>query len=184
MAAWAAWPEDEPGEFVDGHRVDEEVPSLEHELLVVWLIRILGNWLTSGSGFVFGSEAKFAVSPTRGRKPDLSAYLPGRSPGPARGAVEVPPDIVVEIVSPTPRDGRRDRVEKMVEYAGFGVRFYWIVEPGLRTFEVYELGSDGRYIHAVGATTGVLDDIPGCVGLSLDLDAMWSELDRLAVDDG
>ncbi|MEM9454589.1 MAG: Uma2 family endonuclease [Myxococcota bacterium] len=184
LADWAALSEEQPGELVDGRLVDEEVPSLEHEILVAWLVRMLGNWLAERSGFVFGSETKFAVSPARGRKPDLSAYLPGRVPRPARGAVEVPPDIVVEVVSPTPRDGRRDRVEKMTEYAAFGVRLYWIVEPALRTLEIYELGADGRYIHAVGAVEGVLDRIPDCDGLVLDLDAMWGELDRLAADGG
>jgi Uma2 family endonuclease len=183
VAEWAALPEDEPGELIDGHLVEEEVPDLRHEILVAWLVRILGNWLAPRRGFVFGSEAKLAVSPTRGRKPDVTVYLPGRPPLPARGAVSIPPDIAVEIVSPTPRDGRRDRVEKMADYAAFGVRFYWIIEPEQRTFEIYELGADGRYIHALGAIAGMVEEVAGCEGLELDISAMWAEIDRLEVED-
>jgi Uma2 family endonuclease len=182
LAAWAAMLEDEPGELVDGWLEQEEEPSFEHELIVVWLISMLGNWLTPRGGFMGGSGAKFAVSPSRGRKPDVSAYLPGRKP-PRQGIIEVPPDIMIEVVSPSPADGRRDRVVKLNEYAAFGVRWYWIVDPQLRSLEVLELGDDGRYVHALDVTEGGIENVPGCDGLTLDLDALWSEVDRLSAGD-
>ena len=77
---WALLDEDEPGEIVDGYVAEEEMPSLVHESAVAWLIVALRSWLIPRGGFVFGSEAKFAVSPSRGRKPDLTAYLPGGPP--------------------------------------------------------------------------------------------------------
>lgn len=113
---WAAMDEDEPGEFVDGAVVEEEVPELAHETVIVWLIQILREWLVPRGGFVFGSEAKFAVAPTRGRKSDVTAYLPDCGPLPRRGIVRVPPSIAVEVVSERPRDASRDRVEKPDEY--------------------------------------------------------------------
>jgi Uma2 family endonuclease len=179
---WAALSEDEPGELVDGRLEEEEVPSYIHEVVVVWLARMLGNWLALRGGFVGGSDAKFAVTPKRGRKPDISAYLPGRKP-PHRTPIELPPDIMVEVISPSPRDARRDRVTKLREYAGFGVRWYWLVDPQVRTLEVFELGENGRYIHALGATDGSVE-IPGCEGLTLDLDALWGEVDRLEAPEG
>jgi len=177
IAEWAALDEDEPGELVDGVLVEDEMPDSIHEVVVTWFVHVLGTWL-GGRGFVLGSEAKFKVRPRRGRKPDVSVYLPGRKPEP-RGAITRPPDIMIEVVNPTPRDGGRDRVEKVEDYAAFGVRMYWIVDPELRTLEVLELGADGRYAHALGASHARDVSPPGCAGLVLDLTALWAEVDRL-----
>ncbi len=117
--------------------------------------------------------------PPRGTRHPI-VYLPG-SPLPSRrGPIRAAPDIAVEIVSPTPRDTRRDRVDKVAEYAAFGIRYYWIVHPELQSLEILELGPDGRYVHAVGATSGTVDPVPGCEDLVLDLDGLWETVDRLA----
>jgi Uma2 family endonuclease len=179
MTEWAALPEDESGEWIDGYLVEEELTDYLHEVVVLWFGAQFRAWLAGRGGFVGGSDAKFAVSPRRGRKPDLSVFLPGGRVPPARGLVRVPPDIIVEIVSLGPRDGRRDRVEKLNEYAAFGVRFYWIVDPDERSLQVFELSPEGRYVHALGVTGGIVDPVPGCPGLRLDLDALWAETDRL-----
>ena len=178
LSEWYAMPEDEPGELVDGRLEVEEVPSYVHEILVALLSRLLVDWILPRGGWVAGSDAKFAVGPDRGRKPDLTVYMPGSRLPPASGVIEVPPDIAVEIVSPTPRDGRRDRIEKVDDYARFGIRYYWILDPELRSFEVYELGGDGHYSHVIGVTGGVVEAVPGCEGLVLDLGALWAEIDR------
>ena len=176
---WFDLPEDQPGELVDGRLEKEEEPDYLHELLVARLGRILGDWIFPQGGLVAGSNAKFAVGARRGRKPDITVYLPGSRRPPARGLIRVPPDIAIEIVSPTPRDGRRDRVEKTAEYAAFGVAWYWLLDPQLRSLEILQLDSQGRYVHVLGASTGKLEQIPGCEGLTLDLDALWAVVDSL-----
>jgi Uma2 family endonuclease len=176
---WFALPEDEPGELVEGHLEEEELPDYLHELLVMLLGRRLGNWAFPLGGLVAGSDAKFAVGARQGRKPDLSVYLPGSRRPPARGLIRIPPDIAIEIVSPTPRDGRRDRVEKLADYAAFGVAWYWILDPHLRSLEILQLDPQGRYLHVLGASSGTLGQIPGCEGLTLDLDELWAAVDSL-----
>ena len=176
--AWLELSEEEPGELVDGRLEEEEVPDAVHELAVSWLIALLRTWL-AGSGFVLGSEAKLAITSTRGRMADLAVYFPGRTPPPRRCPLREPPDLLVEVVTPTPRDERRDRVEKMNEYAAFGVRNYWLVDPALGTFEVFLLDGSGRYVKALGRTAGRIDEVTGCQGLTLDLDDLWAELERL-----
>lgn len=176
---WAAMPEDDPGELVDGYLQEEEMPGLLHEIVLAWLLSVLRAWVAPRGGLVFGSEAKFAVAARRGRKPDLTMYLQGHPPLPRYGAVRVPPDVAIEIITPTPRDVRRDRVEKLDDYAAFGVHYYWIVDPEQQTLEIFELGSDGRYVRALGATDGIVTAVPGCEGLTLALDELWREAEKL-----
>jgi Uma2 family endonuclease len=179
---WLDLPEDTDGELVDGRLVEEEAPDALHELAVAWLIRTLGNWLGS-RGFVLGSELKTLTRERTGRKPDLTVFLAGRPAPPRRGVIRQPADILVEVVSPSARDERRDRVEKMAEYAEFGVRYYWLLDPALGSFEIFERNTDGHYVKVVGATDGRVEPIPGCPDLVIDLDALWSDLARLADTD-
>jgi Uma2 family endonuclease len=177
---WFDLPDEVEGELVDGRLVGEEVPDLVHEIIVVWLARVLGEWAIARGGIAVSSGVKYAVAPRGGRKPDFSVFLPGSAKPPPYGGVRVPPDIAVEIVSRGRRDHRRDRIEKFGEYARFGVGSYWIIDPTPRTFEVFVLGDGGRYAPPVSASGGVLDRIPGCPDLVLDLDSLWSEVDRVA----
>lgn len=177
IEAWAQMGEDEPGELVDGQLEEEEVADSPHEVIVSALLYVLLTWAREHGGRVLASDAKYALSSRRGRKPDISMVLQRDRKLPRRGAIQHPPDLVVEVISPDPRDRRRDRIEKLREYAVFGVRFYWLVDPDARTIEILKLGEDGYYIHALDAAEGTIN-VPGLEGLTLDLDALWRELDE------
>ena len=182
LEQWAELAEDEAGELVDGTLAEEEVPDPVHELAVTLLVLLFGNHLIDKGGFVFTSDVKLAVRASRGRKADVTVYFPGGQRPPKRGHLRAPPDLLVEVVTPTPRDERRDRVEKMSDYQAFGVRYYWLVDPALGSLEIFEL-RDGVYAKVVGATAGRID-VPGCPGLTMDLDAFWSRLAELGPEEG
>ncbi len=95
--------------------------------------------------------------------------------------MRLPPDIAVEVVSERARDRQRDRVEKAKDYAAFGVRLYVLVDPEARSFEALHLVK-GKWMLAVTATRGSVT-LPGCDGLTLDLDDLWSEVESLDSDD-
>ena len=86
---------------------------------------------------------------------------------------------MIEVITPKPRDQRRDRLEKMDEYAAFGVRWYWMVDPEARFLEIYERDTRGIYARVRGASGGRLIDVPGLSGLEIDLDVAWAKIDAL-----
>lgn len=68
------------------------------------------------------------------RRADRAIWLGlGRSPDPRRDV----PAIVIEIVSMSARDRRRDYIEKRREYAEAGVKEYWIIDRRQRRMTVY-----------------------------------------------
>jgi Uma2 family endonuclease len=177
LQQWADMDEDQPGELVNGQLVEEEVPSHLHETIVRWLIRTLDTWGVAHGCPVFGSEHKLGISAKRGRKPDVCVYAPGtrfRNASISRTA----PMLVVEVVSERPRDVKRDRHEKRAEYAAFGVKHYWLIDPEARVFEFLEFGSNAPLASGQTASDGKVE-VSGFEGLVLDLDQLWSEVDAI-----
>jgi len=177
LEEWAGLDEDIEGELVDGLLEEEEMATFLHEIVVMWLAHALRPWIRRRHGYVAGPVAKIAVGPRRGRKPDLSVYLRGQAPALADTLVRTPPHLVVEVVSPRPRDARRDRVEKISDYARAGISYYWILDPQLRTLEILEREASGQYRVVVGRSAGKVR-FPGCPGLVLNLDDLWVEVDE------
>jgi len=178
LEEWEALDEDVDGELVDGFLVEEEVPSVVHEIVVHWLVETFAAWVRAGGGIGVTSGVKYGLALGLGRKPDYSVFFAGNVP-PAEGLVRTPPDIAVEIVSRRARDRRRDRIEKFAEYARFGIPAYWIIEPRVRTLEIFVLDADRRYAPALTVTEGTHASVPGCPGLRLDLDDLWRLVDRV-----
>ena len=84
-------------------------------------------------------------------------------------AIEGPPDLVVEILSPATRS--RDLGAKMALYARFGVREYWVVDPVARSISVFVL-RDGRY-EPLPQEGGIARSIV-LPGLAIDVAALFA----------
>ena len=89
-------------------------------------------------GWVLGGEVGIYTGrqPDTVRGADVAFLSRERSPeGPPLGFLETPPDVVIEIASPSDRwEEMRQKVE---EYFGAGVAQVWVVEPENRTVLVY-----------------------------------------------
>lgn len=174
---WEQLDDDDSRELVDGVLVEAEMPSGLHDLVMFWLATVLYPYFRKRGGFAMGEGPKLAIAPDRGRIPDVVCFAGGRR-FERDGAVRTPPDIVVEIISPRPRDVRRDRVDKLADYAAMGVKQYWLVDPKVRTFEIFQLGSRQRYTLVATASSGKMRRIPSLPGLVIDIDDLWSEVER------
>ena len=86
------------------------------------------------------------------------------------------PLLVLEVLSPRPRDQRRDRVDKLRDYARVGARHYWLVDPQLRTIEMLRLEGKRFVVETVASTGRVRPK--GFAALSLDLRDLWRSIDE------
>jgi len=67
--------------------------------------------------------------------PDLAYWSRQRLPEVPEGFVEVPPDLAVEVVSPT--DAQSYVHRKVLHYLDHGVALVWVVDPKTRTVTVF-----------------------------------------------
>jgi Uma2 family endonuclease len=81
--------------------------------------------------------------------------------------IEVPPDLVVEVLSPS--TAFRDRGLKRERYARFGVPEYWIIDPEARRVEVYRLAEDPDHPALVVTDRFEWQPVPGGPVLGLVL---------------
>jgi Uma2 family endonuclease len=75
-------------------------------------------------------------------QPDLVFMRRDRAHLMSPRGIEGPPDLVVEILSPS--TAHRDRGIKLERYRHFGVPEYWIVDLDARAIEVWRLGAGAQ----------------------------------------
>lgn len=135
-------------ELYDGELLEMPSPNLRHQDIVGSLYLLLMQYAREhDAGKVYLSPVDLYVSETRVFIPDLMFVTKERL-GTERIEREdgqcliAPPDLIVEIISPS--TAHNDRVRKTKIYAEFGVAHYWIIEPEHKTLEALTL-ENGRY---------------------------------------
>ena len=105
--------------------------------------------------------------------PDLAGWRRERMPTlPETAYFELPPDWVCEILSPS--TARIDRVEKLPIYAAQGVKHAWLVDPDLRTLEVFE-NQQGKWLLLTALEHNAAVAQPPFDAVSFDLGALWAD---------
>lgn len=96
---------------------------------------------------------------------DIGVYLVRQEPGP-----QIPdrvPELMFEIVSPSPKDRKRDYVEKRAEYHKLGIQEYVIVDRFKKRTTVLEYEPDGYRERVL--TPGDTYETPRLPGLAIRL---------------
>ena len=127
------------GELIQGVLHETMSVGLRHGKIAAALIAFL--WLhvrPAGLGHVFGSDAGVLLEtdPDTVREPDIAYVSAERLPLDADidGYCPVPPDLVVEIKSPS--DSEREVDDKATMWLDFGVRMALVINPETRTIRV------------------------------------------------
>jgi Uma2 family endonuclease len=128
-----------PCELIDGRIVPLSPTSGEHGRLECNLAFELGIFVQGKAlGWTLSGEVGIFIrrNPDRVRAADVAFLSRARAPeGPSKGFLELAPDLVAEIISPT--DRWLDIRAKLEDYFSIGVRQVWIVEPDTRNVLVY-----------------------------------------------
>jgi Uma2 family endonuclease len=118
------------------------------------VVRRIGNFVDAGpGGTVACNDTGFitARTPDSVRGPDISYWSKERLSEVPVGYIEVPPDLLVEVLSPS--NTSRQIRDKLQEYFAKGVRLVWVIAPEDRTLTIYRTPDEGRLLHETATVT-------------------------------
>lgn len=128
-------------EIIDGELIVTPAPIPDHQDSSANIfVPMRGHVVERRLGKVYYSPIDIRFTPDNVLNPDIVFVAHDRLHIIGPKAIDGPPDLVVEILSPGTR--RRDLTVKRDHYARFGVREYWIVDLDRRTVQVLELVGD------------------------------------------
>ncbi|MBX2900023.1 MAG: Uma2 family endonuclease [Cyclobacteriaceae bacterium] len=128
-----------PCQLINGELIMSPAPHPHHQRVLRRIFKVLDSFNLPGE--IFFAPVDLYIDKRNIFQPDLvylsnetKKYLTNRG-------IEGPADIVVEIISPS--NSYTDRNQKKSSYLAFGIKEYWIVDPGNRTVEIYTPQSGG-----------------------------------------
>ena len=157
-------------ELVRGVLVVREPPGFQHGAIMLRLGAMLLQHVDAhdlGLVVVGDPGFKLATDPDTVRGPDIAFIRRERVPDPVPvGFAAFPPDLVIEIRSPSDRPG--DILGKVGDWLSAGTRLVWVIDPVHRVAHVYRQDETQTTIGPQGALDGE-DVLPG---FSCALDAI------------
>jgi Uma2 family endonuclease len=130
-----------PCQLINGELIMSPAPTPYHQRISRHLFKMIDN-VAEKEGELFFSPIDIYLDKRNVFQPDLVFVSNTNKPFITERGIEGAPDLIVEIISPS--NGYIDRNRKKEKYLEFGVKEYWIVDPGNKTIEVYtpETGLD------------------------------------------
>ncbi|MCL2190424.1 MAG: Uma2 family endonuclease [Treponema sp.] len=175
-ADYLGWEGQERYELIDGEAFMMSSPSVAHQALLMGLSSAFDVWLQGKSCRVFAAPLDVRLFPKEDKsdrtvvQPDLLVVCDKSKLD--KGSVNGPPDLIIEIVSPS--NTYSELFRKFNYYLKAKVREYWVVDPELKSVSVH-IYEDGRYIITAYNDN---DRIPVTVldGLEISLESLWARL--------
>lgn len=138
-------------ELYDGEVCVVPSPILLHQVVAMRLWRMLDDYATQTGGLAVASPMDVVFSQYDVVQPDI-VFLTADSMRTVSLAdrVRQPPDLAVEVLSPS--TASNDRGRKLRMFQRYGVPEYWIVDPTAKTIEMYRLAESAYAL--VGTCSG------------------------------
>ncbi len=168
-------PENLVGEIIAGELYTHPRPAPKHALAHSVLGFTIGGPFHGGSGGPGGwwiiDEPELHLDADV-LVPDLAGWRRERMPAlPETAWFELAPDWICEVLSPS--TARVDRALKMPIYARRGVAYLWLVDPALKTLEVYVL-ENGYWCFLVALKDDDPVRQPPFEAIEFPLDRLWA----------
>jgi Uma2 family endonuclease len=145
-------------ELIEGEIV-EKMPSFTPSRIASRINRVVGNFVDKRHlGYVTGEAGGYVISPGNVFNPDVGYISKERLPEVPEREAPVPPDLAVEVKSPT--DSKRAMRRKAEKYLSAGTRLVWLVFPEQQLVEVYTPDEDVQVVGIDGTLDGG-DVLPG-----------------------
>ncbi|MCC6790327.1 MAG: Uma2 family endonuclease [Thermomicrobiales bacterium] len=156
-------------EIVTGELVVTPAPTPAHQIVAMRLSKLLAVFVDArNAGFVMQAPVDVELTKNDVVEPDIIFIDLENAARIKAGGIVGPPDVVVEILSPS--TCRMDPVRKRALYASSGIPEYWIVDPDAKKLEMLRL-SDGLY-EPLSSVSGVHRSIR-LPGLTVDATEMF-----------
>jgi Uma2 family endonuclease len=152
-----------PCQLINGELNMSPAPSPLHQSIISNLNDIIKSIAKQIGGKVYFSPIDLFINNKNVYQPDL-LFLPKENLRyiTQRG-IEGPPDLIIEVISAS--NVFIDRNTKKKAYLEFGVKEYWIVDPGNKTLEIYlhdQINQDVPHLYLVEdgiVTSTILKDL-------------------------
>ncbi len=162
-------------ELIDGEHVVTPAPTTRHQRILMRLGMALVSFAESRRlAAVLIAPTDVILSPHDVVQPDI--LLVGIERLDIVGSrVEGPPDLAIEVLSPSSR--RTDEVLKRHAYERWGTGELWVVDPEVERVRIYRLGAERRFGRSreLSAEHGEALETPLLPGFSMPLAELFAD---------
>jgi Uma2 family endonuclease len=178
----ARFDEDAHVEWADGEAIVFMPPNEPHQLLVTWLVKLLGLYVEARDlGLVLTAPFELKLPTGSSREPDILYLAREHYDRRTEDRWVGPADLVVEAQSKS--TALYDLREKLLDYERSGVPEYWAIDPRPRhrSFRPFVLSPLGRYHEATLDERGRFHSTV-LLGFWLDPSWLWQDPLPRAID--
>ncbi len=130
-------------QLIGGALIVTPAPGKRHQYIAMKIVKLFDDYVESNQlGEVSMAPRDVCFGPHDIYQPDILFIAKERLAISAEDKVNGPPDLVVEILSPS--TAYYDLRKKYRIYEKYGVKEYWIVDPEEQSVEIYQL-TDGMF---------------------------------------
>jgi len=159
-------------ELIRGEFIEVTPPNTTHAATMTNIVLLIGRYVKDHRlGKLYTGDAGVVIEhdPDTVLGPDLSFFIAERVPIDVPVYFQTPPDLVIEIVSPS--NAAREIERKTGMYLESGVRQVWVVYPAKRQVVVHSSSGEPRTLHDDDQLTEG-DILPG---LSINVSSIFDD---------